>query len=422
MKKVISIVIIFFMICLIYEFGVLLFVKHYKYEYVFTNNKKQYKIEEEYNYRDGNHTYDIKISDNKGNEYLYFITHNYHKEKEVLQDLIVFNKDKKHCIFPIFKDNVVSNIMCNDNKNKMSYIALTESDNEFANQIKNMLIEKKYNVPAFNYNEETKELTSLTTKLSYYKDFIPKYNILVWNYKGVFFVNKKESNVNDFLKTDVYDTKYITTSNNYMYVMDIENTMSSFDKIYAIDLKDGKSSIIDVMDKNISTNSYFNGVYNNSVYFTDCNGNKQYTFKEGKNTVSKIELQGMIKYYDGKNLVNESVDDISNNYVYFNKNVINDKITRLYGTSDIKLSNNHYYYKTENGKFYLTQKNNYKKPVLLFTKPEMDEWMVVNDTIFGIIGNTLYAYNSNYGFKPLIKYDEFNYHKNNMYGIRYIGD
>ena len=422
MKRVITIVIAFFLICLLYEFSVLLFVKNYKYEYVFTNDKKQYNIEEKYNYRNGEHTYDIKISDNKGNEYLYFITHNYHKEKIILEDLIVFNKDQKHCVFPIFKDNVVSNVMCTDNKNKISYLALTEQDNEFATQIKNTLKERKYDIPAFNSSDEIKEISSLTTKLSYYKDFIPKYNILVWDYKGVFSINKNKTKVNDFLKMDIYDTKYITIGKKYMYVMDAENNTSSFDKIYAINLKDGKTSIVDVMDKNISTNSYFNGVYNNSVYFTDCNGNKQYTFKEGKDEVSKIELDGLIKYYDGKSLINESVDDIANNYVLFNKNVINDKITSLYSTSDIKISNNHYYYKTGDGKFYLVEKNNYKKPLLLFTKPELNNWLVVNDTIFGIIGNTLYAYNYNYGFKPLIKYDEFNYHTDDMFGIIYTGE
>ena len=69
-----------------------------------------------------------------------------------------------------------------------------------------------------------------------------------------------------------------------------------------------------------------------------------------------------------------------------------------------------------------TNKNKYDKAVLLFNSPSMNEWVVVNDTIFGIIGDTLYAYNYNYGFKPLIKYDEFNYHTDSMFGVIEIGD
>ena len=138
----------------------------------------------------------------------------------------------------------------------------------------------------------------------------------------------------------------LTISNKKMYIMNIESGMSSFDTIYAIDLKDGNKSTVDFGDKNISTNTYFNGIYKEEVYFTDCNGNHQYKFGEDKNTIEKIDSQGLIKYYDGKGLVNESVDDVSNNIIRFNNNVINEKITSLYNTSDIKKSNGHYYYKT----------------------------------------------------------------------------
>ena len=207
-----------------------------------------------------------------------------------------------------------------------------------------------------------------------------------------------------------------------MYVMDIEGDASSLDKIYALNLKDGKTSVVDVIESNISSNSYFNGVNKNIVYFTDCNGNNQYKFTENKDNVEKIDSQGLIKYYDGKNLINESVDDVANNYIYFNANIINEKITSLYNTSEIKESNGHYYYKTKEGNFYTIINKDYKNPILLFNKSLMNDWIVENDTIFGIIGNTLYAYRPDYGFKTLIRYDEFNYHTANMYGIIYTGE
>lgn len=422
MKRVILIVSLFFIICLIYEFGVLLFVKHYEYDYTFTKNKIEYKISENYSYNNGKHLYDINIKDKNGNEYLYLINHNYHKEKEILEDLHVFKKDNTICIFPVFKDKIISNLVCNINGKAKSYISLSNENNQFINEVRNELSKKGYNVPAFKNNLETKEISNLATKMNYYTDFVPNYNVVVWGYKGVFSINKKEAKVNDFLKSDIYDTKYLTVGKKNMYLIDAESEMSSFDKIYSIDLSDGKTSIVDVIEENISVNSYFNGVYNDIVYFTDCNGNNQYKFNEGRDNVEKIDLQGMLKYYNGKNLVNETVDDVSNNNVQFNKNIINEKITKLYNTANIKKSNNHYYFKTDNGDFYLSLKNNYDKPVLLFNSTSMNEWVVVNDTIFGIIGNTLYAYNYSYGFKPLIKYDEFNYHTDSMFGVIETGE
>ncbi len=422
MKKVISIIVAFLLICLIYEFCVLLFVKRYDYDYTFTKNKQKYSINEKYSYSSGQHNYDITIKDKDNHKYMYLLNHNYHKEKEIIKDLLIFEKDNTKCIFPVFKDKVISNLVCNIDDKTYSYTSLNDQNNEFINEIKNKLINKKYKVPAFTNNEETKEINNLVTKVTYYKDFVPNYNVLVWGYKGVFSINKKEASVNDFLKEDIYDTKYIKASNKNMYVMDVEGEESSFDKIYAINTSDGKTSIIDVIDKNISSNSYFNGIYNNIVYFTDCNGNHQYKFTEGKDNVEKIDSQGLIKYYDGKNLVNESVDDVANNNIVFNNNIINEQITKLYNTSEIKKNNNHYYFKTSDGNFYLVLNNDYKNPILLFNRASMNEWIVENDTVFGIIGNTLYAYNYDYGFKPLIKYDEFNYHTSNMYGITYIGD
>lgn len=422
MKKVISIVVLFFVLCIIYEFGVLFLVKHYDYEYTFTKDKSDYTISESYKYIDSNHVYDINIKDKDNNEYIYIVNHNFHKEKEIIEDLLTFKKENISCIFPVFRDNVTSNLVCNIDGDMKSYTSLVNENNNYVKEIKDELVKKGYNISAFNGSDETKEISNLATKLTYYTDFIPNYNILIWGYKGVFSINKKEAKVNDFLKSDIYDTKYITVGKKNMYLMDAEGELSSFDKIYAINLEDGKTSIINTLENGISSNSYFNGVYNNTVYFTDCNGNHQYKFTEGKDNVEKIELQGMLKYYDGKNLVNESVDDVSNNNVRFNKNVINEKITKLYNTATIKRSNEHYYFKTENGNFYLVLKDNYKKPILLFNNASMNEWVVVNDTIFGIIGNTLYAYNYDYGLKPLIRYDEFNYHTDNMFGVIRMGD
>ena len=422
MKKVISIVIAFLIICLIYEFSILLFVKHYEYDYIYTKNKKEYKINEKYNYSDGRHIYDINIKDKDNNKYIYSIVHNFHKEKEIIKDLLVFNKDNMTCIFPIFKDDITSNVVCNVDHKQFSYTYLNEQNNTFMSEIKNQLTKNGYSIPTISTSGKHKQISNLATKLTYYTDFIPNYNILVWGYRGVFLINKDRAKVNDFLTSDVYDTRYLTISNKKMYIMNIESGMSSFDTIYAIDLKDGNKSIVDFGDKNISTNTYFNGTYKEEVYFTDCNGNHQYKFGEDKNTIEKIDSQGLIKYYDGKGLVNESVDDVSNNIIRFNNNVINEKITSLYNTSDIKKSNGHYYYKTNDGNFYLILDNNYKNPILLFNRVNMKEWKVVNDTIFGIIGNTLYSYNCKYGFRPLIIYDEFNYHTDNMFGAIYIGE
>ena len=203
MKKVISIVIAFLIICLIYEFSILLFVKHYEYDYIYTKNKKEYKINEKYNYSDGRHIYGINIKDKDNNKYIYSIVHNFHKEKEIIKDLLVFNKDNMTCIFPIFKDDITSNVVCNVDHKQFSYTYLNEQNNTFMSEIKNQLTKNGYSIPTISTSGKHKQISNLATKLTYYTDFIPNYNILVWGYRGVFLINKDRAKVNDFLTSDV---------------------------------------------------------------------------------------------------------------------------------------------------------------------------------------------------------------------------
>ncbi|MBR4618550.1 MAG: hypothetical protein IKO49_04515 [Bacilli bacterium] len=417
MKRVMAIIIVLFLFCIVYEFGVLLFIKKYDYSYTFTKDNKKYKIEEIYNYSNKEHLYTIKVNVDK-DTFIYLVNHNFRKEKEIIEDLLVYKENNLNCIFPIFKDNVLSNIQCSDNNHKLySYDYLLQQNDERVLKIKNEIEKNGYSIHSWKEtNNETKDLNAIGTTLSYYTDFIPNYNVVVWNYKGVFSINKKETKVNQFLNFDVYDSKYLTLTNSNMYIMNAEEIEPSFDKIYIVNLNDGKQKSIDVLDSSVSTNSYFNGVYQDDIYFIDSNSNTQYKINSKEQKLKVTSKQNKVKYYDGKKLIDKEVSSISNSNIIFYSNAVNEKITKEYNTTDIRKSNNHYYFKTNNGNIYMCLNKKYNNPILLFNNLDFKEWSVVDDTIFGIVGNTLYAYNPKYGLKPIIIYNEFYYHTKNMYG------
>jgi len=201
-----------------------------------------------------------------------------------------------------------------------------------------------------------------------------------------------------------------------MYIMNAEEIEPSFDKIYIVNLNDGKQKSIDVLDSSVSTNSYFNGVYQDDIYFIDSNSNTQYKINSKEQKLKVTSKQNKVKYYDGKKLIDKEVSSISNSNIIFYSNAVNEKITKEYNTTDIRKSNDHYYFKTNNGNIYMCLNKKYNNPILLFNNLDFKEWSVVDDTIFGIVGNTLYAYNPTYGLKPIIIYNEFYYHTKNMYG------
>ena len=416
MKKVLQFVIILLFLSLIYQLIILLFVKEYHYNYEYVENKKTYKISENYQKVGKDNLYNINISDKKGNNYSFILNHNYHKEQEIVADLTIYHEGDLTCLFPTFRDKVYTNFMCNVNGNSVSYNYLKQQNDKRVDTFVKQLKAKGYNLEAWKSNISFKEINGNNTKLTYYTNFLDQYNVVVWKYNGVYSISKKKQAINEFLNFDVYDTKHLALTKDKMYVMNIEEGNSSFDKIYMVNFKDGKMRFLDIIDDNVSSNSYFNGVYNNNVYFLDCNSNTQYKINENNEKMEKTSKNNIIKYFDGKKLINKEVDNLKNSNIKFYNKVINKSITDKYKTRDIRESNGNYYFRTDDGNMYMAN-NKGKKVVLLFNFKEFKEWVVADDTIFGINKDTLYAYNFNFGLKPLIKYNEFNYHTDNMYGV-----
>lgn len=415
MKKIFSIIIVMFLLCMIYEFIVLLLLRNYDYDYELTNGKNKYQINEVYTKKNGNHLYNIKI-ENKKNTYSFLVSHDYHKNKQIVKDVIKFSENNTECIMPVFKDNVTGGIACSKDNKIMSYNYLLNTDETTANKIKMQVQNKGYKLSLFSIDyEDIGYLKKTGPQLTYYKDFVPNYNVIVWEYKGVHSISKEKSLTNEFLLFDVYDSKYIDITDEKMYVMNADSKENSFDKIYAVNLKDGMTTTIDILSKTLSTNSYFNGVYKNDIYFMDCNSDTQYKINEKSQELEETSKENKIKYYDGEKLISKTVKSISNSNIKFKTDITNKEITKLYKTKDIRYSNGHYYFKDENNNVYMVMNDNYKESILLFKLDKFVEWKVVNDTVFGISGDTLYAYNNSYGLKPIVKYNEFNYRTTNMY-------
>jgi hypothetical protein len=174
---------------------------------------------------------------------------------------------------------------------------------------------------------------------------------------------------------------------------------------------------MDVTEYELSTNIYFNGTYKNKVYLLDCSTNKQYKVDIRDERLLEVSKENKVKYYDGDKLKDMKLESISNSNILFSRAIKNDKITKLYDTTDIKENNGHYYFKDKEGNFYRSLNNDYKNSILLFNLNGLEEWSVVNDTIFGIYEDKLYMYDDSYGLYPIIIYNEFTYKTKNMYGV-----
>lgn len=417
MKKIAQIVFVFFLIALLYQLVVTFFIKKYHYSYKYTASREEYLIDELYQKIGKEDIYNIIITDKNKKKYLFDLNLNLKKQKGILEDLIVYEKDNMKCLFPVFKANNYLNFVCSDKDRVYSYDYLKQNNNKNALDFVKILEKKGYTINAWKENDTFKEMVGNNTKILYNTNFIENYNVIVWKYNGVYSINKNKQSINDFLLGDVYDTKFLETSNDKLYVMHTLDGGSYFDKIYMVNLNDGKTKFLDVLDSNISSNSYFNGIYKKKVYFMDCNSSNQYSIDEKKEKVEITSKGNSIKYFDGTKLIDKKIDNIMNSNILFNKNVVSKKITEKYKTTDIKKGYNTYYFKTNDGNLYMANENDLDHVVLLFNDSNLKNWVVVNDTIFGVSKDSLYAYDFRYGLRPIIKYNEFNYHSDNMFGV-----
>ena len=414
MKKIIPIFISLFLLFLFFEFIVTIFVKSYNYKYDFnTNENKKYVVEENYKYTNKKHQYNIKISNNK-NTFFYTLNHNYHKNKMIMEDLYTFKKNNIECIFPVFKDNIFSSPECIIDGKLVSYEYMKKT-NQKIEKLDNFL--KNNNYKKEHLNRKLKNLDGTALSIKYYEDIPEDFNIVVWNYKGFFSINKDKSFNKDIMNFDIYDSRYITKTNDKLYIMNANSDDPGFDKIYTINFSDGTSDKMDVTEYELSTNIYFNGTYKNKVYLLDCSTNKQYKVDIRGERLLEVSKENKVKYYDGDKLKDMKLESISNSNILFSRAIKNDKITKLYDTNDIKENNGHYYFKDKDGNFYRSFNNDYKNSILLFNLNGLEEWSVVNDTIFGIYEDKLYMYDDSYGLYPIIVYNEFAYKRKNMYGV-----
>ena len=79
-----------------------------------------------------------------------------------------------------------------------------------------------------------------------------------------------------------------------------------------------------------------------------------------------------------------------------------------------KKSNDMYYFVTDTGDFYKTDKLNLKNSVLLFHFDSVSEWKVKGDNVMVVSGDTMYYYDDVYGLLPIVTSNEFIYNYKNI--------
>ena len=358
-----------------------------------------YKINEKFYLDEKQHNYDITIS-NKTNNYNYIITRDLSKAKKIISDIKEYKKNNLECIVPEYKKELEKSIYCTLDNNQISIDYLIKTNNKDFKKIQEKIKDRKIEYPQEdNIKEKYK-------KISIYKNNIEDNEIIyIWDYKGIYIVDKEQVDYKKIIKKDLYDNIISTTVDNNFILFE-NNSVSGIEKVYYYNYRKNKVKKVKVKEK-ISKEIYINGVYDKLLYFTDTRNKKQYTLNIKKGKIEEVDNNQTeyIIYKNNKKVTLSKSDFFMNKQLFDNYDVIYNDI--------LSKEDNKYYYQLIENSFYRINKNTGNKE-LLFELEGIKEWYINNENIYVISHDYLYKYNDKLGLNKIIKSNELKYNYKNI--------
>ena len=401
MKKTISIIALLVILFLLIEFLVTRFTSSHSITYTIKSNDIEFNLDEKYSKKEDD-TYSISISYDKY-VFNYLVSNNYNKQKKIVDNIEYFKDGDNICVYPILKDKQEVYILCSDGNN--IYSSYVYPNQNFINEIKNKLIEKKYLSVKEPKVEETTTYDSSTIYLNNMND---SDKILYWKYKGIdVFSKNKQTNVS-VLEFDKYDNKVGYLAGNYYLIPNYRNQkVLEFSSVTAINLKNLDRKEID-LDMILSSDTYVNGVVDDKLYYTDPSNLLQVEVKPSNSNVRLIGDSSMGgQMYDGQ-WKDRNIYDFKSSEIKFRNN-IDTGISYI----DILEGTGSYYFYTSDGKLYQVLKEHTDKPILLYQTQGLTNFNVVGNDIYYVTGSNVYNFNIFDGSRVVMTNNDLNYNNTN---------
>lgn len=416
MKKCFPIIVIITILTLVLQVFANHFITERSSEYVLKTDDGDYKINESLTVLDGIQYYDFSIDVNSEN-YAFTFVNDLNKQSEIIKNIKYYKEGDLSCITPVYKRDIVGDIICLQNGQQVSYSYLKQINNGYIDSIVSKLKDENINNPKW----ETKssavtELELDSRKINVFQDNILKnYSFIIWRYRGIYLLKEEESVIKDYLGHDQYKNEYSALVGKYYVSADPNVEGGRISELSYYNVKDmGKGKIY--FDESTSNNYYFNGVFNGKLYFTDLGNEKQYSIDP---KFEKIDLVGSKEkdfvIIDDDKLVTKSASEFLSGKYYFTDSIQNEEISSKYSNVvDIKKLRKFYYFRTSDGKIYKAHEDRLDKSELILKFDNLTEWVVRNGDILVVAGDMVYFYTEEEGLLPIAQNSELNYNHFNI--------
>ena len=282
--------------------------------------------------------FNIEVENNK---YEFQLFKNLNKQEKIIEKVYYYKDEKYKCIFPIFKDKKqYVDVICNTDDKNLYYHNIENKNEQLINFVNSI---EGYNA-GYNKQPEMVQYDNISFNNNYNEFGI------VTNYKGYY--DLKNKNSVQLFQNDIYNQTLSIFINKYYIVADYNQTYD-FDKIYVIDITNGKKKEIICYPK-ISFDSYIQGVFNNELYLYDKINRKQYKINPEKLSIETIgNIDKGIQIYKNNSWNKETSSNCANNVILFDNEYKSDIIDNEYDKID-KVGNKvgyYYFYKKINDSY-----------------------------------------------------------------------
>lgn len=408
MKKVVSVLVVLILLFFASQWALTYFKKGHEVDYQVSYNDKIFDIHEKYS-KELDNKYDIIIKNGK-DIYYYVLPNNYNKQKKIIKSLEYYEQDDTSCIYPILLDGSGSYLQCI--KNGINYSGYAISD-EFTNVIKEDLKKKGYNI-SMEVNTDNKEMFDNST--IYSNNLLEKDYITLWNYKGIQIISSEKKFIRNTLSYDKYENNHGCLVDKYYIIPEyLSSKILEFSKVTIIDIEKNQTKSVNI-GYTLSSNTYINGVVDNKLYYTDPSNLIQIEINPetgASHLIGSKDIKG--KLYSNGTWQDTNIYDFANREIKFTS--INDELFKTYNYVNMEETKNSYYFYNGNGEVYQVSKDNINVSVLLFKANNLNNFKVIDDTIYYVVGDTLYYFNENSGNVPVLKNNELRYNNLNRIDV-----
>lgn len=360
-----------------------------KYQVTYTFQK--YKITESFQNKN-----EFFFSIQKGKKkWIYTLEKKKKVRKKQIIEIETYQQNQLTCIIPIYQKEESKRVYCNFNQKQVSVDYLIKTNQEdFA--ILEKKIKKENGIIPREYHTKKKK----DNIKSYPKNIIENDIYILWNYKGIYTIEKDGINYISFLEEDMYDNIMATVVGNY-YALFENRSVNGIQMIYVYDFVKKKKFEYPLKEV-LSKDSYINGVHDGYIYITDRKKKRQYRVSIEKKKEEYVD-QHETKYIS---YINGEKKEYSKSDFFMNDQFFTEEWIK-----------GNYRYSLEENQIYKTYRKDQKFPIFIGEMRDVTEYKIQQNELLLLKEDTLYHYTEDNGLRKVLTSPELKYNYKNIYQL-----